>query len=689
MIRTFCIITFAFIALQATAQDSLFFQTEEPADTLPVIRVMAWYSGDSAVVRWAPARAEDWMNLNKDGYLLRRIQLNKEGIPVEGSETDITIKPWAPEVFEARMETAGDFVLAAAQCVYGAWESTNTGSLNMHGRYEELHNRHGIALLSADVDITAADALGLRYTDRNAEAGQFYLYQVFAADTSLHVIAGYTTLLTTARKIATPRIDHLVEDEGYVNVKWLRDEHESEFSAYWIEAATPNGSFIRLNAVPFVGGASETYPSAYFSYKHVVDNYTPHRYRIVGITPFGEKSIPSEARTGQARDRTPPATPINLRVSCDEISSTVTINWDPVTDSDMDGYSVQRSSRYDGVYAPGHGTLLQPGTTTYQEEVPDTRMIWYYKVVALDTAGNGNASRIIQAAFRDTLSPETPTGLSGSIDSNGVVRLKWDLGGERDLMGYYVYMANQKDHFFTNMTPKPLSDTTWMDTITLKTFTEQIYYRVSAVDFHSHLSEWTEPLELLKPDTLRPFPPSFSGYRVEKDHIILDCLPSRSKDVQAHMLRRRKTTGENWVPVQGFQVNHSPYLDYEVEPGETYEYELTAVDDAGLSPQKPAFLRVKFVDQRRPEPPVISIHTQEENELELLIEFPDARTTNLIVYRSANDGPLTTIATIEPTQSYTTPIPSGNNRYAWAVKAIRDDGQKSDFSNHIQIDLTQ
>src|SRR5690606_23446119 len=129
----------------------------------------------------------------------------------------------------------------------------------------------------------------------------------------------------------------------------------------------------------------------------------------------------------------------------------------------------------------------------------------------VDTAGNASYSTIIRGYLRDTVAPNPPTGLEGTIDSNGIVRLSWNPNSEADLDGYYVYFSNQEDHFFANLTGFPLKSPAYLDTITLKSFTEEIFYRVTAIDHLGHISKFSETLLLHKPDTLAPFPPSLVG----------------------------------------------------------------------------------------------------------------------------------------------------------------------------------
>src|SRR5690606_27865399 len=92
------------------------------------------------------------------------------------------------------LESDRKYVLAAGQCLYGAWESQEGEGENIFGRFEEATNRYNIALLAADLDTLAADALGLRYVDYQVNKGQQYLYIISPNKDSLQIIPGGYTI---------------------------------------------------------------------------------------------------------------------------------------------------------------------------------------------------------------------------------------------------------------------------------------------------------------------------------------------------------------------------------------------------------------------------------------------------------------------------------------------------------------
>ena len=203
-------------------------------------------------------------------------------------------------------------------------------------------------------------------------------------------------------------------------------------------------------------------------------------------------------------------------------------------------------------------------------------------VGSVDTAGNVAASLPIYVDLIDTLPPNTPTGLVGTIDTAGVVRLHWDLGPEDDLLGYRVLWANDSTHEFSQLTGNVLHDTLFVDTVKVATLTEHVYYKVAAVDTRFLHSEMTHPLELNRPDLLAPEAPLFTDVFVSDTTVQLSWAPSASKDVVKQVLMRRTSVEEPWKELTTLGAFENRYVDSDVEKRQRYFYRIIAVDDAGL-----------------------------------------------------------------------------------------------------------
>lgn len=680
IIRCIVLLYSCYTGSTVLAQDTLVYHPTERLDTTTSIQIVATYTGDSVVLRWAPSNETAWLQLNRTGYTVRRITLDKSGLPLQATRRDWQVSPWTLAQFEKQKKQLNDYMLVAAQCLHGTYESASAQGVNMHGYHQEVNNRFGLALLAADFDPGAALSLGLRHADTDVIADALYLYEVHSTDTSLDIRHGAVLLPARKLDVPVPAIDQIEEEEGHVVIKWKRAGHEEHFTAYQIELSEDGKIYREASALPFLGGESSAYPSSYFSFRHPLENYRPTYFRIKGITPFGTWSQPSAAIRGQARDKTPSAALTSVQLNTDQLTGSIRMTWKNPADKDFAGTEIYRSNAFDGTYRLVDQGALKKSVQYFEETQADTRSIHYYKLAAVDTAGNKQYTRVFQAAFRDTIPPTTPTAISGSVDSLGVVRLRWASNTESDLEGYQVYMANQADHIFTNMTPYTVGDTLWQDTISLKTFTEEIYYRVAAVDFHSHVSTWSEPVRLLRPDTLRPMPPTFSGYRVEKDHILLRMNPSKSKDVVSYEFKRRKSGDATWKTIQNLDVSKGSYLDFDVIAGETYDYVLTSIDDAGLTCAQPAQISIRCVDRTKPIPPAILSCTLQEEKIHLAWEQPEPGTKSIIVYRSINGGPFTTLVILHDELTYTDKTIQKNTTYAYKIKSTWQDGQRSGFS---------
>jgi hypothetical protein len=53
-----------------------------------------------------------------------------------------------------------------------------------------------------------------------------------------------------------------------------------------------------------------------------------------------------------------------------------------------------------------------------------------------------------------------------------------------------IYRANAGYHMFTLVNSKPVAKPFFTDTITLKTMTEEIFYKVTSVDYQGHISKF-------------------------------------------------------------------------------------------------------------------------------------------------------------------------------------------------------
>ena len=286
--------------------------------------------------------------------------------------------------------------------------------------------------------------------------------------------------------------------------------------------------------------------------------------------------------------------------------------------------------------------------------------------------------------FRDTIAPQMPAGLKGKVDSNGIVKLTWDSNPEADVAGYFIYRANSDKHVFTNILVKPVNAISYSDTISMKTLTEKIYYKITAVDYYGHVSEFSKMLVLERPDRIAPTPPSITTYSLDERKLTIDWKPSRSKDVVKHVVYK-KMEKEPFKIYQTFTGPIKSIIDTSLRYGQLYEYKIIAVDDAGLSSVETSRLNVTPVNKNLPGA-VQLIRCEIDAQGQLSLEWSDKTTTGhqYIIYSSVQGGKMEVFDRISNKTTYSKKLPVVND-YVFAVKSVDVNGKKSKFSNTMKI----
>ncbi len=664
------------------------------------IQLNARAYADSVVLRWAPDAPGAWTAGNANGYAIERSEIPAGGTfnPANYQRLNpAPVKPWPLDQWApiAGQNSGNSMAAIAAQALYGksfTGTGAGTGFVQMA---DEFTNRWSFALLAADMNPAAANALGLRYVDKSIKKGSVYIYRVVSlTDTTKYKIEpGYFVINTTdLTKIPQPLINKAVEMEYAIRIEWDRVYHEKAFSAYWIERSEDNGATYRkLTQVPFLNPQNEqNQQNTLISYTDSVPaNYKMFIYRITGITSFGELSQPSQAVSAMGRDKTPPAPP--EKVKAESLGgSKIRLTWEKqVAEPDLKGFLIGRSNNSSEGFQPLFEKPLPPSARTWTDEKADVTTTNYYVVAAVDTAGNGNVSMISYGMIIDSIPPKPPVGLKGSIDTLGVVRITWNFGKEPDLAGYLVYFANDSTHVFSSTTRNPLRDTVFTDTITLKTLSKKIYFKVKSVDVTYNYSGFSRLLVLNKPDKVSPTTPVFSTYKVTDDGIFIEWIPSQSEDVAEHRLYR-KTNGGLWVEYKKFPVNSrvTSFTDADLKAGSEYAYQLVAVDESGNKSRPSQEMMLKFTGSLLAESVNNLFATVTDDKKGILISwnYPVKGKYRFVLYRAIDGGNFQTVANAEQiSPSFTDKNVRKGSTYEYQVRAFFTDGKKSALGKTVKI----
>lgn len=656
----------------------------------------ARYSGATVTLRWAPDRAGGWHVGNQIGYVIERTEIGTDSIYDPQNFQKIVespIKPWPlKEWAKIAGEGKSKYAAIAAQSLYGEGYKA-AGILD---NADEFQNRYSFALLAADFSPEAAEALGLRWVDKTISKNKTYIYRIFLSK----LYADYT-VDTAYQVVHTSEIDVLpevipfdvVENELQITFYWDRTLFEQYYSAYYIERSADGKTYEKLTKEPYINALSADFKGnrdLIIYTDSVPKNYKPYYYRFIGLSPFGEQSVPAKPVKAMGRDRTPPSAPTEINATPLSASS-VKVTWKKdAEEKDMLGYIVSRSQDFEGTFTPLFSKPLKPGKKMEyidKTAIPDGSN--YYKVSALDTAGNISSSLIRYAMMIDSIPPAQPKGLTGTVDSTGLVTLTWKLGPEKNIKGYNIFFANSKDYVFTTVNNYPVQDTIFYDTIQVKTLTEEIFYCINAVDVNFNRSEMSDTLRIERPDMIAPTSVVFADYKIDKEGIILNWMNSSSTDVVAYILLRA-TEDQPFQEIKKFAVkaNTTTYKDTDVESNKLYTYSMLTIDDAGLKSKMATPMKLKMRNKET----LSAVNTltvkknKDENFIALNWDYKSDNVYKYVIYRAVDGKNFMTYQHIEPSikqyRDYT--LKAGSN-YEYTVKVKFTDGRESGFGKIVGL----
>lgn len=656
------------------------------------IALLARADKDSVVLRWAPTTPGGWVIANKIGYNVERVKLtpDKPFQPEDYVKLNTQpIKPLPLEDWKASVSRDNKFSAIAAQAIYGkvfvpqALDEKNTNALK--NAADELMNRYSFALFAADNDAATASAMGLRFVDRNVKAGESFVYRVYVAEqtTSYYYDTAYVMVeVKAAIKIPPPLQLTFESGDGSILLKW-KENPINKFSGYYIYRSEDGKSFKKLNEMPLIittpKEATEEVEPMFRDTSTI--NYRKYQYKVYGVTPFGELSEPAEI-IAFSKDLTAPPAPIldkPKQFSADEVS----LSWklENATE-DLVGFIISRSNNPLYNFEVLTPKPLPKNVFNFTDKVSKQEEV-YYVVASVDTAGNLSFSLPQMVILIDTVPPSIPTGLTGRIDTNGIVTLKWNLGPEWNLLGYRVLRANDPTHEFQQLTGQVHTDTTYIDTININTLTRYVYYRIVAVNTRYQHSGMSPVLALKRPDKIPPVEAVFENVSVTDSSVYFEWIPSTSEDLHYQKLFKRVQGEGRWRMIDSLSPKVSSYLDKNVEKTLIYEYTIISVDSSGLeSPMSYPVVGRPYDTGKRYPVNNFSAKYDEKNK-SVVLEWNYAPKLKekywFVIYRGLNENQLNELKAVESdSKVYRDKEISAGNIYYYGIAVMTSNGGQSE-----------
>lgn len=559
----------------------------------PSVQVIARPQKDKILLRWAVDDPFAWNKANKLGFWLERKVVIRNGNSIDEdfiklNETPIQPKPLAEWETLAKKDRNAAVV---AQALYGkSFNVTSNADDSALGRItatnSALEQRFTFALLAAEQSFEASLLAGWAYIDTSAKPNERYLYKITVAipPEETLIIADNTVFVGLDMYKKLPKPIGLVAafDEGVANISWDFGLLQNLYTSYDIERSLDGNEFKKINKQPiFNAQKSKNGAPPILYYSDTIPNNVKFYYRVKGRTAFNEIGPTSKAVSGKAQKSVKGTPHIIFKQIPDPNTAILKWKFPEESNSLITHFELRRGNKDQG---PFNTVKTDIPVTSRKVIHKGLKKINYFVIVAKGKNGAESASfpSIVQPI--DSIPPKPPIGMSGKIDTTGIVSLKWLPNTEEDLLGYRVYSTHNPKGEFTQITPKVLKNTYYTDTIDVKNLNKKVYYKFVAEDDRHNISQLSKMLVLDKPDLIPPSPPVIKDYKVTENKVELQWIPSSSKDVVAHIVYRKKmnntdTKWENKAEITN--IKETQFVDTSIEEGTIYSYTLIAKDSIG------------------------------------------------------------------------------------------------------------
>lgn len=326
-------------------------------------------------------------------------------------------------------------------------------------------------------------------------------------------------------------------------------------------------------------------------------------YRVTAYDAAGNESAASASVQVTVADTTAPSVPTGLAASV--AGTDVALTWNASTDDvGVDHYAVYRGTTAD--FSIGGLTPIGEPTTAGYDDTGLAEGTWYYRVVAVDAAGNASVAGTSVAAVVDidTDAPTTPTGLETSVAGNGVVTLSWTASTDDvGVAGYRVYRGTTAT--FTadadSLVDGGVTSPTWDDP---DTTLGQRYYRVVAFDAAGNASGASTTASATVSDSVAPSTPAgLAAVASGSDVTLTWNAATDNVGVDRYRVYRGTTAGfsiSGQTPIE--ETSATSLVDAD-RPDGTWHYRVVAVDGADNASAPSASVSVS-VDTSEPVEPV-------------------------------------------------------------------------------------
>jgi len=505
----------------------------------------------------------------------------------------------------------------------------------------------------------------------------------------------YTSLSTVNtgnlyNKIPQPKARISVGDKI---VKFIvnHEIYNRQIVAYQLERSENGSDYQKIGAPRVFNQQSEAGKDGLiWIHDSIPENYQTYYYRIRGYDYFGYLSeAPEEPIIIVGRDQTAPYRPYGAKVE-QTAPQSIRLEWNyDIEQADLQGFQVITSEDEQGVYKRLHKELLSRQSRSFEYTFP-AEVPRFYRVLSVDTARNAAASDLAYLVKVDTIPPNAPDFVTAESDTNRVVTVSWDKSAASDLKGYRVFKAYHPSHGFTPLTPKPLYDTLFVDTVGMERLEKKVYYKVVALDKNFNHSSMSEAAIALLPDHIPPTAPLLVEADIDDNKMLsLEWKPSSSADVESYVVHRYNFDDSVYVSMGDSlppETNESLVSLENLHDQSFAEVYLVAIDSSGNVSPRSNGKRVLIPSKLDKE---IKITDAEQTDEGVVLQF--SRNTQadeeVLIYRTEGGGKIKILDRVVITDNYVDASIKEGQEYSYRASTVKKTGFKSALSDPIKIEV--
>ncbi len=669
-------------------------EAQEPiGEEKPEIKVIGRATKDAIMLRWGVTTPLAWKYANQYGFTIERKTIVRAGVilqdpPVEKlTATPILPKPMMEwEEFSNRDNNAA----IAAQAIYGEsfnveLEQGGDDIISIINKAEALEQRFSFALFAADQNFEVAKYSGLAFIDTNVKPDEQYLYRVYAAiptEKQQVKFGGVYIGLADFQPLPEPKDFVGVFNDKSVMLSWNFVLLKRQYNNYIIERSEDNGNtFKSLEDVPIANlGEREKNPSDRMFYVDSLPrNDKDYHYRIKGISPFGEVGPPSKTVYGSGRKAlvyNPAITEAKLQ--SDNSSAIITWEFPDEGMVSLSHFELNRSDLVKGNYQVVNTKISKDSRST---SFSNLNVVNYFTITAVGLDGSKRVSFPQMVQPVDDVPPAIPVGITGTIDSTGIVQLSWQRNVEADFLGYRVFRANLENEEYTQITFRPIPESKIIDTVNIKTLNSKVYYKVQSFDQRYNPSGFSEVLELKKPDIIPPTKPVFTSFEADQGVVELKWITSSSEDAVKTLIYRKEKGGElPWELIADISLPENTFKDTTAKPVVVYLYTMVTMDDSGLESEPVTPLTISLPDNK-PKPEIdrfSALVNREEKKIGLSWRYKEEEVTEFSLYRAEEEKKPTLYKVFKADKgNFVDTDLRINSKYTYLLQASFSSGAKS------------